>query len=103
MDVISFVITLLTGLAQVPAIGKILVWVVGGAAVVAGIATAVVSLWHAAVVSVKALSQIPGLQGLVDVATHMSTTEAAINDFENNSLLPILNRISVIPLPKAPN
>jgi hypothetical protein len=97
---IDMILNFLPSLLSVPKIGPILVVVVGSAAVLAGVATGVVTLWHGAVQIAQSLAKIPHLGGLQCLADAMKADEDKI-DAESNIALGILNRLSVIPLPKA--
>lgn len=100
MDVLSMLIGLVQSLGSVPLVGKVLMYVVIFSGVAASLASAVVALWHGAVLFLQALSIIPGLSSLKKVADWFSAEESKIGDFEQGKLLPILNRLSAIPLPK---
>lgn len=66
----------------------------------AAIATAFVGVWHALVILLTALSLVPGLGALRAIADKLSVQEASITDAVNNTILPFLNRLSGIALPK---
>lgn len=102
LAVLNVLVQLLGALAAVPVVGKILVVVVASAGALAGVSSALVAMWRAVVLVLASLSLVPGLSGLKAVADKLKTSQDAVDDFEQNKILPILNRLSTIPLPKKP-
>jgi hypothetical protein len=100
MDIMALVVQILTFIGQIPVVGHYLQIVVEVALLAGPVVSALIAIWHAAVMSVQALSKIPGLSSLGDVATKMKANEDIIDDFSQSKILPILNQISSIPLPK---
>lgn len=94
-------ITMLLGfLGNIPLVGGILAKVVVFALPASAVVTALVAVWHAVVGVVSALSvAFPSLAGL---AASLKADEDKITSFSNSWILPILNRLSLLPLPKAP-
>lgn len=101
MDSVLNVISMLIGyFGSVPSVGKYIAIGLSVILSLGAVATAIVGMWHGIVVLLQALASVPGLQGLKGVADSMKIQEDKINDFENNKILPILNRLSAISLPK---
>lgn len=101
MDSILNVVQMLVGyFGSIPAIGKYIAMALGLILSLGAVATAIVGMWHAVVVLLQALAGVPGLQGLMGVANSLKVQEDKLKDFENNKILPILNRLSAISLPK---
>jgi vacuolar-type H+-ATPase subunit I/STV1 len=102
MDVLSLLISLVQSLANVPVVGKVLSIIVMVALLAGPCVTALVALWHSLVGVMAALGAIPGLSGLQSLAAKLKAEDGVVDDWANNKLLPILNRISAIPLPQKP-
>ncbi len=100
MDVTSLITLILSLVGQIPVVGHLLVVVLPYLLAIPVLVTAFVGLWHAVVVFLKAVGQFPGLGGLSAVADSLQVEEKVIDDFTKNVLLPILNQLSSIPLPK---
>lgn len=97
MDLISM---LLGFLGSIPVVGSVLAVVAKFAIPASACVTALVAVWHAVVGVLTALSlAVPSLAG---VAASLKADEDTITSFENSWILPILNRLSLIPLPQAP-
>lgn len=64
------------------------------------IATAVVALAHATIAVMKAMALIPGLAGLSALSDKLKVKADAAEGFFNTKVKPILDRLSLIPLPK---
>lgn len=99
--VLSVVSMLISYFGGMPSVGKYMALGLSIIVSLGAVATAIVGMWHGLVVLLQALASVPGLQGLKGVADSMKVQEDKIKDFENNKLLPILNRLSAISLPKA--
>lgn len=99
MNFMNLFPTVLAMLAAIPAVGPILAKVVAIAVPVSAVATAIVAVWHACVVALAALAHIPGLSKLQGAADFFKTTEDKIVSFEKGWLMPILDQLSMIPLP----
>jgi hypothetical protein len=102
MDLLSIVLGALPVIASSfgPA-GKVLAIVIAVAGGLSGVVTALVMLWHAVVIVVKALSVMPGLSALAKVSDMLSADEQKISDFSQGKILPVLNRLSAVQLPAA--
>ncbi|SRR5260221_1722185 len=101
MDLLNTLVSLLSALAGVPVVGKVLAVVVVVSSVLAGLASAIVALLHALVAFFLALSLLPVVGAkFARVASFFQTEEPKLDDFVNNKLLGILNQLSAIPLPK---
>ena len=99
MDVTQIIVTLVSFLASIPVVGKILAVVIPALAGVSAVVTALVMVWHAFVALLQALAMIPGLQGLQGFATSMKNDEDKVTGFAQGTLMPLLNRLSAIPVP----
>ena len=97
LSVVSMAISYLLG---IPAIGKYLALGLSVVVALGAVVTAVVGAWHGIVILLQALASIPGLSGLAGVAASMKVDEGKITDFSNSKILPIINRLSAIPIPK---
>lgn len=101
MGAILGIITQLLGWLQgIPMIGQIASVVVGVVTVLTMLVNGFVLAWHGLVVLMASLAQIPGLSGLQSLSDSLKADETKIDDFANNVLLPILNQLSAIPIPK---
>lgn len=100
MDLMSLIVQFLSFIGQIPAIGHYLQIVVMVAVLASPVISALIAVWHAAVMVVSAMSLIPGLGALIDVASKMKANESIIDDFSKSKILPILSQLSMIPLPK---
>lgn len=98
MDVLSLLISLVQSVSGVPMVAKVLLVIVMGAGVAASLASALVALWHSLVLIFQAIGLVS--PACTKIADKLAADEAKINDFEQGKLLPILNRLSAIPLPK---
>lgn len=101
MDIsLSVISGLLSGFASLPVVGKYVAVAVSVFLALVAVVNSVVLVWHGAVVLMNALAAVPGLQGLQKVADSMGVDEKVLSDFTAGKLLPILNRLSAIALPK---
>lgn len=95
---------MLAGLAQsmggVPMVAKILAIVVMVAGLLSALVSALIALWHAVVGVLLAVGAFPKMQSVAALAAKLQVEEQKVDDFANNKLIPILNRLSVIPLPQ---
>lgn len=64
---------------------------------------ALTAFWAALVALFTAMSSIPGLSFLATWASTLSEDEATVSSFENSFLLPLLNQLSITPLPTVPS
>ena len=100
MDVVS-IIQIIIGLAgSVPVVGHYLAIILPYAMALPVLVTSFVALWQAVVVFLGALGSIPGLSFLSSISAVLAADEQKVNDFAQGKLLPILNQLSAIPLPK---
>ena len=99
MNLMNLLPTILAMLAAIPAVGPILAKIVSVAAPVSAGVTALVACWHAVVVALAGLAHVPGLSKLQGAADFFKTTEDKIASFEHGWLMPILDQLSMIPLP----
>lgn len=94
---LSVIIAFVASLPYVgPFVAPALTIVLGASAVV----TALFALWHAFVGVLLALSLIPGLSGLAAFANQLKTLEDSTEGFFAGKIKPILDRLSLIPIPK---
>jgi hypothetical protein len=100
MDVVSVVQIIIGLAASVPVVGTYLAIVLPYALALPLLVTSFVALWHAIVVFLSAVGAIPGLSSLSALGVKLSADEQIISDFSQSKLLPILNQLSAIPLPK---
>ena len=100
MDIASIATMLIGMLGQVPVVGHVLQIVMPYIIALPVVITGVVGLWHSVVLLLQGLGKLPGLTKLAALGDAMSTTEAKVQNFENSTLMPIINRLSAIPLPK---
>lgn len=92
---------MLVGLmSAIPVVGGILAKIIMIAAPLTVAVTALVALWHALVVFVSALAVMPGLEGLKTISEKLKASEEQATGFVHNYILPILNRLSMIPIPE---
>lgn len=101
MNILSWIIGLLSSLASTGTFGKslaIFVAVVGG---VSGLVSGLMLLWQAVIKILQALAIIPGLSSLAALAVKLQADEQSVSSWENSFLLPILNQLSAIPVPTA--
>lgn len=103
MDPIQIIQALIASFASIPVVGKYIAIAMGFVIALSAVANSIVVVWHSLVIFMKGLASIPGLSGLQSLADSMVTSEKAIDDFVNGKLLPLLNQISSIPLPKEKN
>lgn len=101
MDFISIIVGALPVIASYGAAGKVVAIVIAAAGGLSGLVTAIVALWHAVVLVMKAIAIMPGLGAMSKVSDMLAADEQKIDDFSQGKLLPILNRLSVVSLPKA--
>lgn len=105
MDLVAMIPAILKFLSEIPSVGPIvskIMAVIAVIGIVPGIATAFVAAWHALVMFLQALSMIPGLARLAPLASVLKADEDKLVSFENGVLLPLVQQLSVLPLPKAP-
>lgn len=98
-SIVSFIISILQG---IPVLGPVLAVIISYAMPVAGIVSAIVALWHGVVLALQALALIPAFKGLSSVATALQTDENAADSFINTWVTPVLDQLSMIPLPSVP-
>lgn len=105
----TFILGILQGMYNVPYVGKVVVvllgiygGIVGLSATLGALATSVVTLWQALQKLAAGLSLIPGLAFFSKVAAALQTETDSISSFQNGKLIPILNRLSSLPLPTKP-
>lgn len=98
-SIVTFIVGILQG---IPFLGPILAVIITYAMPVAGIVSAIVALWHGVVLALQALALIPAFSGLKNVATALQTDENAAETFINKWVLPLLDQLSLIPLPSVP-
>lgn len=80
----------------------IITWVIAVSGSLAGLVTAMNLVWQGVVKVLQALSLIPGLSGLGNVATLLSVDQQALENWENSYLIPVLNTLStLVPVPTA--
>lgn len=101
MDLISIVLGALPIIASYGAAGKVLAIAIAVAGGLSGVVTALVALWHALVLTIKALAVMPGLTSLSKLADTLAADEQKITDVSQGKILPILNRLSAVSLPKS--
>jgi hypothetical protein len=102
MDIsLSVISGLLSGFAALPLVGKYVAIAVSVFFALIAVVNSIVLVWHGLVMLMNALASVPGLSGLQKIADAMLADEKLISDFASNKLLPILNRLSAIVLPKA--
>lgn len=103
MQFLSVIVQLLGALGNYGPVGKVLEVVVGLAAGLAGVSSAVVILWHGLVGLFQALALLPYVgQAFSKLANFFTVEEPKLDDFVNNKLVAILNQLSAIPLPSKP-
>ncbi len=100
MSFASILQWVLTLLGSIPAVGPYLVIVMNWAVPLSGVITALVAVWHAIVLAMSALANIPALAGLKKYANALSTDDTAVEGFVNTYILPVLSQLSMLPLPK---
>lgn len=98
MDVLSAVIGFVL---SVPVVGPILVKVLTVVLGLSAVVSAVFGVWLGAVKVLDGLAKIPGLGKLQATADKLRVVEGDAEGFFATKVLPVLNRLSLIPLPKA--
>jgi hypothetical protein len=97
MDLSQILAFIIGVVGNIPALGPVLVIIVKVAAIGSGLATAFVALWHSIVGFMQALAvQFPSLGS---AANSMSHAGDGAESFLGKYVLPILNQLSVIPVP----
>lgn len=96
-SILQWVLTLL---GSIPAVGPYLVIAMNWAVPAAGIVTALVAVWHAVILAIVALAKIPVLSSLSGLANSLTTDDTAVEGFVNTYILPVLNQLSMLPLPQ---
>jgi hypothetical protein len=99
MSGLDLVTTLLTFLGNIPVVGHYLSLLVSFALPLTAVVTALVAVWHAVVGIVAAVAALPGMSKLQGLADSLKADEDKLVSFENSWILPILNRLSMLPLP----
>ena len=99
MNPMDLITTLLSFLAQIPVVGTWLAAIVSYAIPASAVVTALVALWHALVLALVALAQVPGLSGLAGIANTLKTDDDAVEGFVSTYILPVLKQLSLLPLP----
>lgn len=100
MDIIGLISSFLAVFGSIPVLGKAMVVVVSSSLALVVVVNAFVAAWHSLVIALNAVSAVPGLSGLKNVADALKADEAIIDDFTKNKLLPFLSQISALPVPK---
>lgn len=100
MDLMTIVSYMMGMLASIPVIGAFLAKVMPYLAAIPVAVSAFVAVWHAIVLALKAVAMIPGLSKMGAVAEMLAAKEEKITSFQNGTLLPVLNRLSAVPIPK---
>lgn len=83
-------------LMNIPVVGHVLTVIVGIAVLLPPALTALVAVWHALVLTFKALGAIPGLSFLNSLSNFFSVNEPAFQGF----LTKLIDYIALIPVPK---
>jgi len=96
MDLLASVLQMLSSM---PYVGPVVVWALALMLPVSALISALVLLWQAAVKVLSALAIIPGLSGLAGAAAWLKTEDDAVEGWISGVLKPILDRLSLIPLP----
>jgi hypothetical protein len=108
-QVYSFILPFLPQLEAIPYVGKVasilvmvFTTVIACAAGLGSVATALVGIWHSFAVLAQGLAilPIPGFKKLQPIADKMKADETKITSLKDGKILPILNRLSSLPLPK---
>jgi len=102
MNPVDLIMTVLGFLGNVPFVGHYLALVIGYALPISGVITALVAVWHAVVALLGVLASVPGLSVLANVANALKTDTDAVDGFLAQWVTPILNRLSMLPLPAQP-
>lgn len=84
---------------SIPTVGPYIVLVMKVLLGMSAVVTAIVALAHAAIAVLKALSLIPGLAFLDAAAEKLKAKSEAAEGFYMTKIHPILNRLSLIPIP----
>jgi hypothetical protein len=100
MDPISLIMSLVSMVSSIPAVGKILAVVLGALVGLSAVVTALVGVWHAVVAMVTALASLPGLDGLKTLAASLQA-DSAVVDADSNQLLSWIERLSALPIPQS--
>lgn len=95
---IDMLVGLLTSAESLPVVAKVLVYVVLGVQVASAAVTALVGLAHAGLGLMKAVGIVS--KPVADSEAKIEASEQKAEGFLNDKVMPILNRLSQIPLPK---
>lgn len=103
IDPVSLISGVLQMVSHLPLVGHYASVIIGAAVALSAVVTALIGVWHSIVLLAHALAQVPGLQGLQKLADALKADEDSINSYANGFLLPLLDRLSAVPLPTAPS
>lgn len=104
MDISGLINTLITLISSISGVGPILAKIIPIILVASGIISGVIAAWHGLNGLILGLSKIPGLSVLSGIAVKVQSLDDEAEGFLNKWVIPILNRLSLIPIPqKAPS
>lgn len=100
MAILQMLLNLIGSLGTIPAVGKILAEVVGAVGGVILLVNGLMAVWAGVVAALNGLAKIPGLGGVFAAfANTLSVDYTAVNSWEQNTLLPLLQQISAFNIP----
>jgi hypothetical protein len=100
MAILQMLISLISSLGSIPAVGKILAEVVGAVGGVILLVNGLMAVWAGLVQVLNGLAKIPGIGGVfASAANALSVDYNSVNTWEQGVLLPLLQQISAINVP----
>lgn len=100
LNPIDLIMSLLAAIGSIPAVGPVLAKAIAVAAIILPAATAIVAVWHSLIGLVVSLSKVPGLSSLQGVADKLNVWDQEAEGVLNQYVLPLLNRLSALPVPE---
>jgi hypothetical protein len=101
MSALPFLNSVISFLMTVPTVGPVLIKVLDILLAAAAIITPLVGVWRAVVALMQAAAKVPGLGGLSNLAAKLTADDNAVEGFVNNTLLPIVQDLSLISIPSS--
>lgn len=96
---LDMLIGLLSSAESLPVVAKVLVYVVIGVQVLSAVVTGIVAMAHGGLAVMKGVGIAS--KPMAEKEASLEAQEAKAEGFLNDKILPVLNRLSQIPLPKA--
>jgi hypothetical protein len=100
MAFLQMLLSLIGSLGSIPAVGKVLAEVVGAMAGIILLVNGLTAMWAGLVTVCNGLAKLPGVGGIfASIANTLSVDYTAVNNWEQNTLLPLLQQISAFNIP----